>query len=101
MNYVTYYGVVSLYPSWTMARIGAIVKKEAEGSGCIQKYRDRGYTLVNDPSLLPMGQEGQGLELQAKRSTFDKETMFIPFDDVAPSLQAFEGREISWTLGVH
>ena len=24
MNYVTYYGVVSLYPTWTMARMGAV-----------------------------------------------------------------------------
>jgi hypothetical protein len=98
MNYVTYYGVVSLYPSWTMARVGAIVKKGAGESSCIQKYRDRGYTMVNDPSLLPRGQEGQGLDPQAKRSTFDEDTLFIPFDDVAPSLPAFEGRETSWTL---
>ena len=100
MNYVTYYGVVSLYPSWTMARIGAVVKEGAEESGCIQKYRDRGYTMVNDPWLLPRYREGQpeGLELQTKRSTFDEETLFIPFGDVAPSLPAFEAREISWTL---
>jgi hypothetical protein len=98
MNYVAYYGVVSLYPSWTMARVGAIVKKGAEESGCIQKYRNRGYTMVNDPSLLPMGREGQGLELLAKRSTFDEETLFIPFDNVAPSLPTFEARAISWTL---
>ena len=38
------------------------------------------------------------LELQAKRSTFDEDTLFIPFDDVAVSLPAFEAREISWTL---
>ena len=98
MNYVTYYSVVSLYPSWTMARMGAIIKKGAEESGCIQKYRDCGYTMVNDPSVLPMGREGQALELQVKRSTFDGDTLFIPFDDVTISLPAFEAREISWTL---
>jgi hypothetical protein len=100
MNYVSYYGVVSLYPSWTMARMGAVVKEGAEESGCIQKYRDRGYTMVNDPMLLPRyrGSQCESLEPETKRSTFDEETLFIPFDNVAPSLPAFEAREISWTL---
>ena len=100
MNYVTYYGVVSLYPSWTMSGVGTIVGKMDEKNRCIRKYRDCGYTMVNDPSLLPMGKQGQGLELQAKRSMFDEETFFIPFDDVAPtSLPTFETKEIEWTLG--
>jgi hypothetical protein len=100
MNYVTHYGVVSLYPSWTMCGVGAVVREGAE-ERCIQKYRDRGYTMVNDPSLLPMGGEGQCLGPQAKRSTFDDETLLIPFDDYAPTanLSAFEARETSWTLG--
>ena len=99
MNYITSYGLVSLYPSWTMSGVGTIAKKGAEASGCIQKYRNRGYTIVNDPSVLPMGGDGQFLGPQAKRSTFDDETLFIPFDDVAPKLPTFEAREISWTLG--
>ena len=101
MNYITHYGVVSLYPSWTMNGLGMIVRKEAEKNGCIQKYRDRGYTMVNDLSLLPMGQTSQSLELQAKRSTFDDETLFIPFDDVilTKSLSTFETRAFTWTLG--
>lgn len=98
MNYVAYYGVVSLYPSWTLSRVGAVIKNGEGESGCIQKYRDLGYTMVNDPSVLPMGQEGQGLELLAKRSTFDEETLFIPFEDVAPSLPTFEAGEIRWSL---
>ena len=56
-------------------------------------------TMVNDLSLLPMGKRGQGLDLQAKRSTFNEETFFIPFDDVAPSVSTFEAEEIRWTLG--
>ena len=72
---------------------------DAVASGCIQKYRNRGYTIVNDPSVLPMGGEGQCLGPQAKRSTFDDETLFIPFDDVAPNLPTFDAREIRWTLG--
>lgn len=99
MNYITSYGLVSLYPSWTMSGVGAISKKGAVASGCIQKYHNRGYTIVNDPSVLPMGGEGQYLGLQAKRSTFDDETLFIPFDDVAPNLPTFDAREIRWTLG--
>ena len=31
-------------------------------------------------------------------SASDEETLFIPFDNIAPSLPAFEAREISWTL---
>ena len=54
-------------------------------------------TMVN-PSLLPMGQEGQGLELLVKCSTFDEETLFIPFNDVTPSLPMFKVRAISQTL---
>ena len=46
--------------------------------------------MVNDPSFLPMGEQGQGLSLQANRSIFDEETFFIPFDDVLPSLPTFE-----------
>ena len=50
MNYITHYGVVSLYPSLTMSRVGVAVKNGREESSCIQKYRDRGYTIVNDSS---------------------------------------------------
>ena len=67
---------------------------------CIQKYRDRGYTIVNDSLLLPVptGLEGQRLELQPKRSMFDSETLFIPFDESAtPSLPMF-AEEVQWTL---
>ena len=46
MNYITYYGVVSLYPSWMMSGVGTIVKKGDEKCGCIQKYRDCGYTII-------------------------------------------------------
>jgi hypothetical protein len=98
MNYITSYGLVSLYPSWTMSGVDAIAKKGAVASGCIQKCRNRGYTIVNDPSVLPMGGDGQYLGPQAKRSTFDDETLFIPFDDVTPNLPTFDAREISWTL---
>ena len=84
-----------------MARMGAVVKKEGtEESGCIQKYCDRRFTMVNDLLLLPRYWEGQpeGLELQTKHSMFDEKTLFIPFNNIAPSLPAFEARELSWTL---
>ena len=55
--------------------------------------------MINNLSLLPMGKQGQGLKLQAKHGTFDKETFFIPFDDIAPSLLIFKAEEIRWTLG--
>lgn len=101
MNYITHYGAVSLYPSWTMSGVGMVVRNGAEESSCVQKYRDHGYILANDPSLLPEAQKGQSLELQAKRSTFDDETLFVPFNDVIPAsnLSTFEAREISWMLG--
>jgi hypothetical protein len=90
MNYVAYYGVVSLYPSWTLSKMGAIVRDGGKEGYCIQKYRDRGYTMVNEPSVL---------EHPAKRSTFDNETLFIPFENVVPHLPLFEVKEIEWTLG--
>ena len=99
MNYVAYYGIVCLYPSWTLNRVGAVVRDGGREGGCIQKYRDRGFTMVIDPSVLPMGQEGQSLGLLAKRSLYDEETLFIPFDDVAPNLPTFEPGEVEWTLG--
>lgn len=98
MNYIAHYGIVSLYPSWTLSRVGAVVRDGGKEGGYIQKYRDRGFTMVNDPSVLPMGQEGQGLGHLAKRSTYDEETLFIPFDDVAPNLPTFEAAEVEWTL---
>ena len=103
MNYITYYGVVSLYPSWTMSGVGMIVKKEMRSVGAFKNTAivdTLSYvTMVNDLSLLPMGKQGQGLDLQVKRSTFNEETFFKPFDDVAPSLSTFEAEEIRWTLG--
>ena len=77
-----------------MSGVGAISKKVAVASGCIQKYRNHGYTILNDPSVLPMGGEGQCLGPQAKHSTFDDETLFIPFDDVTPNLQTFDANKM-------
>jgi hypothetical protein len=99
MNYIAYYGAVSLYPSWTLNRVGAVVRDGGREGGCIQKYRDRGFTMVNDPSVLPMGRRGQDLGHLAKRSTFDDETLFVPFYNTAPNLPMFEAGEIEWTLG--
>ena len=69
MNYITYYGVVSLYPSWTMSGVGAIVKKGMRSVGAFKNTAivdTLSYvTMVNDLSLLPMGKQGQGLDLQA------------------------------------
>jgi len=45
MNYIAWYGVVSLYPSWTMQRVGLIVNDTPANERCFQKYRDRGFKL--------------------------------------------------------
>jgi len=48
MNYVAWYGLVSLYPEWTLNRAGLIVNDTPSTTLCFEKYKDRGFTLLHD-----------------------------------------------------
>jgi len=48
MNYVAWYGIVSLYPEWTMNKAGLIIRDTPITGLCFKKYSDRGFLLRQD-----------------------------------------------------
>jgi hypothetical protein len=48
MNYISWFGLVSLYPEWTLNKAGLIVTNTKANLKNFQKYKNRGYKLYND-----------------------------------------------------
>lgn len=46
INYIAHYGHVCLYPEWTNASLGAIRKDWDCNIECVEKYRSRGYDIL-------------------------------------------------------
>ncbi|KAF9549487.1 hypothetical protein CPC08DRAFT_729341 [Agrocybe pediades] len=46
MNMITWYGIVCLYPKWTIAKQGLIVIDTPKTRRCFAKYEGRGYTFL-------------------------------------------------------
>jgi hypothetical protein len=104
MNYVAWYGLVSLYPDWTFAKRGLIVKETPETIPALEKYRGRGFvmaasntSLINDDldHWCEMGPECP----KTKRDLLDKHCLFAPFRGMAGELGQFE-QDPTWALTV-
>jgi len=103
MNYIAFYGVVCLYPMWTMKNAGLVVVREAEKRGCIQKYRARGYTMAYKGSAMPNFDEGHccGQDPtcpRTRRTLHDGHSLFVPFDNIPAHLPSAEATMVRWTL---
>lgn len=52
MNYMAWYGLVSLYPKWTLNGVGLIIQNSPGTRLCFKKYDDREFSLYHNLSDL-------------------------------------------------
>lgn len=84
MNYIAHYGVVSLYPQWTMALAGLILPFSYPSSTAIEKYSSHGCLMTSHPSQLPHFDPshicGQSIDCpKTIRHLYDDHVLYIPF----------------------
>jgi hypothetical protein len=48
MNYLSWFGLVVLYPEWTLKKRGLVVVDNADTIKCFSKYVGRGFSLHRD-----------------------------------------------------
>ena len=103
MNYIAYYGIVCLYPHWTMRDIG-FVRKGKVDQQAIYKYRGRGFAMVDTASKLPDYEANHMCGRhhccpKAKRELCDHVTFCIPFEEEGQNIYTEEGRgRVGWIL---
>jgi len=97
MNYVSSYGVVCLYPLWTMMDMGFIINRGNNQlmEPYLSKYIHRGFKLSR---TLGCGQKPASTHSEdAICNLHDKDILFIPFDLHANDIRKFEDA-IWWDL---
>ncbi len=104
MNFIAYYGIVCLYPEWTMGKMGLVRAPWTDGR-VINKYRGRGFAMVYTSAELEKwgGKQVCGTDqccLKTRRELHDDLTLFIPFEDQAFNVQTEEQRRVEWVLTV-
>lgn len=92
MNYIAWYGVVSLYNPLTKLGIGLILTLGDKEKTCFEKYEDRGYTFRHE---VP-----EDITLSRVRQLSDEFSSFKPFDNIPPTVEHLE-YPITWTTFSH
>ena len=105
MNYIGWYGIVSLYPDWTLAKKGLIVRDTERTLLCFEKYRQRGFEIA--ASNTGLGEDGVDHWCEesfgcpkTKRNLLDKYCAFLPFRGMEGDLGYFERDAVAWFLDV-
>lgn len=102
MNYIAGHGAICLYPLWTMLNTGLVVPRLGDDAdataACIEKYRVRGFVLLDSNRLDSHSQNTQSSHSRfAQRHLHDGDVLFIPFDARTTDLREFEG-PVSWEI---
>lgn len=102
MNYVAYYGIVCLYPAWTMRRI-ALLRDGPIDQQAIDKYRGRGFAMRSDSSEMPDYEANHRCDThrycaQTRQELHDHATLCIPLEDKEWTLQSEEKMRVGWVL---
>ncbi|KAF9563138.1 hypothetical protein CPC08DRAFT_761079 [Agrocybe pediades] len=90
MNYIAWYGVVSLYPDLTLRKVGVAVEARECAVECFDKYKDRGFAYVH-----PSAQSLYGV-----RCLHGEGVLFVPFlefDSFCRCLGDFD-MDFRWTI---
>jgi len=100
MNYVAHYGIVCLYPEWTMKNVGLVTVASADEQA-IHKYRGRGFAMMERSEELPGYERNHTCGrhpccLKTRRELGDHATLWIPLEDEELNIQT-EGR-VGWVL---
>jgi len=104
MNFIAYYGIVCLYPEWTIEKTG-FVRATWTDQRVINKYRGCGFAMVY--TLAELGERDRKqvcgthqCYLRARRELHDDLMLFIPFEDTAFNVHMEEQRRVGWVLQI-
>jgi hypothetical protein len=105
MNYIAFYGIVCLYPEWTMRRNGLVTRTNVPYE-ILDKYRGRGFKIAHTSAELEKYDINHscGKHIccpRTRRNLQDNWSLFIPFDDRTTHIREVEDNEnteLEWTL---
>ena len=102
MNYVAYYGIVCLYPAWTMCGT-ALLRGEPTDQQAIEKYRGRGFAMKTDASEMPGYEPNHKCAAhqccpQTRRELHDHVTLCVPLEDKEWNIKTEEKMRVGWVL---
>jgi len=95
MNYISWYGLVCLYPEWTQKKKGLIVVDTIISKASFKKYEKRGFTLFRDNRPLTDNMDAHFCTIgsacpETERCLHDEDCGFVPFEGHPSRLEAFE-----------
>jgi hypothetical protein len=105
MNYIASYGIVCLYPEWTMRRNGLVTRRNVPYK-ILDKYRGRGFKIAYTSADLAKYDTNHdcGKHIccpRMRRNLRDGLSLFVPFDDRATDIQELEDNDnvnLQWML---
>jgi len=102
MNYLSWFGLVVLYPEWTLDKRSLIVANAHTSVECIMKYVDRGYTLYRNLFDITSPSPAHICEVDAycplsERSLHDGHCAVESFEEGELGFVAYE-RDMRWKL---
>lgn len=105
MNYIAFYGIVCLYPEWTMRRNGLVTTSNVPYE-VLDKYRGRGFKIAYTSGELAKydNTHNCGEHIccpRTKRELQDGLSLFIPFDNMVTDIRDLEDKEmmkLQWML---
>lgn len=98
MNYIAWFGVVSMYNSWTLRAMGLKVSQGEKATACFGKYETRGFTLTEVP---PVDADHVCATahncLNPRRYLDDEDCKIYPFDNLPAQATRFQ-TNVTWKL---
>jgi hypothetical protein len=104
MNYLAWFGLVVLYPDWTLNKTGLVVTNTTATGKCFSKYIERGYTIHHDvhPLQHPLEVHLCGEDPYCPATTrflHDDQCYVEKFDDGEFDLKE-AAEDVSWMLSI-
>jgi hypothetical protein len=102
MNFTAYYGIVCLYPHWTM-RKAVLVRADMTDYQAVYKYRGRGFDMLHRSAELPDYEPSHMCGQhrccpKAKRELHDDITLCICLEDEGLDVRSEESERVGWVL---
>ena len=102
MNYISWFGLVVLYPLWTLNKTGLIITDTPTTRKCFMKYTERGYTLCHETHLLTRPLEnhfcGEDPYCSETKCSLYSGHFFVESFDVGEFEFGKDEEDLSWTL---
>jgi hypothetical protein len=104
MNYLSWFGLVDLYPEWTLEKRSLVVTDTPASQECQAKYVDRGYTVHHNVAELMRPLQAHVCQADpycptSTRSLHDGHCLVEPFEPDGFDMNTFE-RNMTWSLPV-